>query len=321
MYSASVSWTLAQRQASCQRIMSDESQPKNIASVWILVVLLGGLSVPFWRWDDSPHKVEQPLQWVESPEGNTQGSPATEKSPQPSLVSATSTTSQNDTAGLLHEFQSADPGLQIQDAIKTNQQRPGIPKQFQGVGIPLAEIKPWLPKPIGYAAAPTEKQKLAGSVNAPIQAHPANLKPQSDFAQSNPTAGQTEWPDNGFAAGQTPIAPPTMFYNADPLVNAASDSPAAIPASSQADPNAPGRMVSSSRSTSTDPPALLNTQPVPPSNTATATTEYGNQNHVKVTPSPAITPPTNPLRSAPPPTATPHRKGTIISQPKTTPGP
>jgi len=320
MRSASVSWTLAQRQASCQRTMSDESQSKNIASVWILVVLLGGLSVPFWRWDDSRHKIDPPLQWVESQEGNTQASTVTEQSPQQSLVSATSTTSRNDAAELLNEFQSADPALQIQDAINTNQQRPGIPKQFQGVGIPLTEIKPWLPKPIGYDAAPSEKQKLAGSVNAPIQSHPANLKLQNDFAQqSTPTTGQAEWPDNGFAAGQTPIAPPTMFYRAEPLADVASDSPTATPASSQVDPNAPGRMVSSTRSTSSDPPALLNTQPQPLSNEATATEEFRNQNHVKVTPSPAITPPTNPLRSSTPPAATPKRKGTVISQPKTGP--
>lgn len=300
--------------------MSDESQPKNIASVWILVVLLGGLSVPFWRWDDSPHKIDQPLQWVESQEGKTQASPVTKQSPQQSLVSATSTTFPNDAAELLNEFQSADPGLQIQDAIKTNQQRPGIPKQFQGVGIPLAEIKPWLPKPIGYDAAPSEKQKLAGSVNAPIQSHPDSLTTQSEFAPLDSTAGQSKWPDNGFAAGQTPIAPPTMFYRAMPLADVAADSPAATPASSQIDPSGPGRMVSSARSTSTDPPTLLNNQPTPPVDAATVTNDYRNQNHVKVTPSPAITPPTNPLRSANPPAAPPKRKGTIISQPKTSPG-
>jgi hypothetical protein len=312
--------------------MSDESNPKNVASVWILVVLVGGLSVPFWRWNDSPTKRDEPLQWVE-PNADPNGDERTAQSPtQHSLVSATSSSQPDQAAQLLQEFVNSDPGLQIQDAVKENQQRPGIPKQFQGEGIPLTDIKPWLPKPIGYDASPSEKQKLAGTVNGPIQAPASGTNPsgnpdslaQSTSAQSS--SAQSAWPDHGYQTRDSAIAPPTMYYRADPASNVASGTPSTNPVTSiptdRTTPaqNSPGRMVSSSNSTPSDPPALFEAYPASPVADATPASQPRNGSQVKVTPSPAITPPTNPLRPGGNAPSSSRRPGTIISQPRPTSG-
>jgi hypothetical protein len=307
--------------------MSDESNPKNIASVWILVVLVGGLSVPFWRWDDSPTKRDEPLQWVEPNAGPNATDRASQSPTQHSLVSATSSSQSDQAAQLLQEFVNSDPGLQIQDAVKENEQRPGIPKQFQGEGVPLTDIKPWLPKPIGYDATPSEKQKLAGTVNGPIQAPSSGTTSGGDpnsLAQSK--SPQSEWPDHGYQTGSSTISPPTMFYRADPTSNVAAgtstSNPAAPVSSGPAVPaqNSPGRMVSSHNSSPSDPPALLDAYPTSSVASPASESQSRGGSQVKVTPSPAITPPTNPLRAGSNPPASSRRPGTIISQPRATSG-
>lgn len=299
--------------------MSEDSNPKNVASVWILVVLVGGLSVPFWRWDDTNKKREEPLQWVEPGVSQDATANAPKSLTQHSLVSATSNGQSEQASELLHEFVNSDPGLQIQDAVKENAQRPGIPKQFQGEGIPLTDIKPWLPKPMGYDATPSEKQKLAGTVESPIPAAGAMGSGGADnLAQS--ASGKNAWPDTGYNSGNTPIAPPTMYYNAQPnAANVANNTPAQTPATPVQ--NSPGRMVSSSHSAS-DPPALMEAFPASPGVTVSSQSSNagagasGSGTQVKVTPSPAITPPANPLRGGAPAAAPVRRPGTVISQPK-----
>jgi hypothetical protein len=288
--------------------MSDESNSKNIASVWILAVLVGGLSVPFWRWDDSPNKRSEALQWVD-PNSNPNGeASAAQATPQHSLVSATSNAHSEMVAELLQEFANSDAGLQIQDAVKENQQRPGIPKQFQGEGIPLTDIKPWLPKPIGFDATPTDNQKIAGTVNGPIPAPVASTNSNDPSNQKTPS--RSPWPDQGYQAGGNPIPPPTMYYSAAP----SSDKPGSS--------SGPGKMVSSSHSTPSDPPALSNAFPAVSDQNSGVESQPRSGTHVTVTPSPAVTPPPNPLRPGKTPSDTPARRpGSIISQPRPATGP
>jgi hypothetical protein len=287
--------------------MSDESNPKNIASVWILAVLVGGLSVPFWRWDDSSNKRSETLQWVD-PNSNPNGeASAPQVTTQHSLVSATSNAHSDKATELLQEFANSDPGLQIQDAVKENQQRPGIPKQFQGEGIPLTEIKPWLPKPIGYDATPTDNQKIAGTVNGPIPAPTASTNSNTPSNQITPST--SPWPDQGYQAGDNPIPTPTMYYSAAPS--------SSTPSRSNSPESGPGKMVSSSHSTPSDPPALSNAFPAASDQNSGMESQPRSATPVTVTPSPAVTPPPNPLRSGTTPSAAPARRpGTIISQPK-----
>ena len=298
--------------------MSDESNSKNVASIWILVVLVGGLSVPFWRWDDSRNRKAEPLQWVDPNTASDATASPAQAPTQHSLVSATTDSQQSAASQLLQEFANTDPGLQIQDAVKENQQRPGIPKQFQGEGIPLTDIKPWIPKPIGYDATPSDRQKLAGTVNGPINAPASSDTSATDpntLVQSNPPASR--WPDAGFN-GIAPNNSTTTYYRAEPISNVAASEPTnpAIQNGQASGPPSsagPGRMVSNSHSTPSDPPALSGGYPANP-NAAPPVPQNGNP--VRVTPSPAITPPANPLRSGANGPPSSRRPGTVISQPK-----
>ena len=318
--------------------MSDDSTPKNVASIWILVVLVGGLSVPFWRWDSTSKKGDEPLQWVEQPgdSGDDRG--------ETSVADRVTGDAQNLTLShdapsseLLHEFVASDPSMRIQDAVRANQDRPGIPKQFQGEGIPLTDIKPWIPKPNSFDATPTDHQKLAGTVNAPIQAQLPSTSPNGNSNLSSTTATGLAWPDSGFAAGQTSINPPTMFYRADPkeptapISNMAGSNMAApntnavsninpidnVPISSPDPAPSPGRMVSSSHVTDSDPPALRESFHSEPNSMrfpdGSVTNPKASGSNVSVKPSPTITPPANPLRGG---NTSSRSQGTVIRQPK-----
>lgn len=323
--------------------MSEESSPKNVASIWILVVLVGGLSVPFWRWDSTAEKRDEPLQWVEQhgdishdQNGTSVAGKAT-GNPQDLTLNHDAPASE-----LLHEFAASDPGLRIQDAVRTSEQRPGIPKQFQGEGIPLTDIKPWIPKSSSFDATPTDRQKLAGTVDAPIQAPLPSTSPNGTSVISATSATGYAWPDSGFAAGQTSINPPTMFYRADPnepnapisnLAGGGRDVGGTAGPNANDKPNtnahnnilatspdaapSPGRMVSSSHVSDSDPPALRESFHSEPNSTrfpdGSVTNPKGAGSHVTVKPSPTITPPVNPLRGG---NTTSRSQGTVIRQPK-----
>jgi len=304
--------------------MSDESNSKNVASIWILVVLVGGLSVPFWRWDDTRNRQAEPLQWVDPNTASDATATPAQSPTQHSLVSATTNSQQSAASQLLQEFANTDPGLQIQDAVKENQQRPGIPKQFQGEGIPLTDIKPWIPKPIGYDATPSDRQKLAGTVDGPIHAPASSGSSPADpntLVQSTPPASR--WPDAGFS-GIAPNNSTTTYYRAEPTTNVAASEPTntaiqngtVIQNGQESGPPSsagPGRMVSNSHSNPSDPPALSGGYSANPNATPPVPQ---NGNPVRVTPSPAITPPANPLRAGQNGPPSSRRPGTVISQPK-----
>lgn len=305
--------------------MSDESNSKNVASIWILVVLLGGMSVPFWRWDSSSRDSELPVEWVDKQQ-DTNLSVRSE----PGTSNPISGNENSIPSHLLQEFSSADPSLMIQDAVKNGQNRPGIAKEFQSVGIPLTEIKPWLPRSNTFDASPANPERLVGAGEVPLRNQGGSeSSPTLTTKQNASLVGSVEpltWPDIGYKKTAAPITPPAMqsnptFFPASPRgtsdVNSLVSSPATSADSNAAAPtgsasvNSPGRMVSSPHVTDSDPPTLsLDQLPPPPSQTSAA------NNPAQPPPTPLVPSSSNteiPQNSLREPN---RRPGTLIRQPK-----
>jgi hypothetical protein len=280
--------------------MSEENGSKNVVSIWILVVLIGGMSVPFWRWNTQPELATEPVQWVEPSENgakhNLAGSSsrvtptADVNNPYPSPV---------DGNQLLQEFSASDPTMKLQDAVRASKERPGITKQFQGEGIPLTDIQPWLPKADRFDASPTQQNRFVGTEGTPVAVEGL----ASDLYNPKPF----QWPDSGYRGANEPAAAPTPQNSIVNPSNIASQEPT---------PSSPGRTVSAIHSPSTDPPALMSSPLSVPDNESASGNQTTNSKPV-VTVKPSAQSGTSPLVPSKPLNNSPasRKPGTMIRQP------